>query len=615
MKFQPRIDSRLWAQFTSAGERDEYSRYWLTLQCTILANVIQGIVILAEPGKGAFSPSARWPEEGENPERLTEIAERVIEDKCGMLVELDQEKASQDKARSYGVAYPIYAGASFCGLVAIEVRAQSEEQLKYTMEQLQWGISWMEVMLRRERENDTEGVLKRLKASVDLLAEVLSRKDYMSACLSFVTELATCLTCDRVSLGNIKNKKIKIQAVSHSSRITDNMNLVRAIVKAMDEAVGQQKEIFYPGSKHDRQIIRDHETLARQHGSEYILTIPLYDEERYVNVITLERSKTIPFTDDDAMYCKSVASLILPVLRLMHEKEMPLPVKAAESFKDFIKKSIGPEYVGRKLFALLLIFIVLFLSIKEGDYRLSANTILEGAVKRVIVAPFEGYIKDASVRAGDRVEKDAKLCVLDDRELRLERLNWMSKKAQYEKQYQEAQAKHERAEAEIIRAQLDQASARLELTESQIERAILISPFKGIVISGDLSQRLGGAAVKGEILFEVAPLDEYRIILEVDERRIADVLTGQKGYMILSALPNEKMAFTVNKITPIATAKEGLNFFRVEAAPMVITERLRPGMEGIGKIYIDRRNLFSIWTRSMKEWLTIKLWEYFFWAE
>lgn len=612
IKFQPRIDNRLWSQFTSAVEREEYCLYWLTLQCAIIANVTQGIVILSDQAKENYSPAAKWPEKGANPERLTEIAERVIEDKCGMLVELDhEERARQDTVRSYGVAYPVFTGAIFCGLVALEVKAETEEELKYTLEQLQWGISWMEVMLRRERENDAGGLLKRLKASVDLMAEVVSRKDYMSACLSFVTELATCLMCDRVSLGHIKNKKIKIQAVSHSSRVSDNMNLVRAIIQAMDEAISQQKDVFYPGAGHERQIVRDHESLARQHGSEYILTIPFYDEERYVNVITLERSKTGPFTDDDSMYCKSVASLIQPVLRMMFERERPVLTKASDGFKCFIKKGMGTEYGGRKLFAILIVIMVIFFAVKDGDYRLPANTILEGAVKRMIVAPFEGYIKDAYVRAGDRVDKDAKLCMMDDRELRLERLNWMSKKAQYEKQYQEAQAMRERAEAEIFRAQIDQASARLELTESQIERANLVSPFNGIVISGDLSQRLGGAAVKGEILFEVAPLDEYRIILEVDERRIADVTTGQKGHMILSALPNEKIAFTVNKITPIAAAKEGLNFFRVEAAPEVITDRLRPGMEGIGKIYIDRRNLFSIWTRSMKEWLAVKFWEYF----
>ncbi len=611
MKFEPQIDRRLWDEFTGAEERDEYCRCWLTLQCSMLPNVVQGIIVLSDPGKDTFVPLAVWPEEGGKPEKLTDVAERVLEEKCGLLVELEHEAAdSGNNEPTYGIAYPILADGQFHGLAALEISAESEDHIKYTMDQLQWGTSWMEVMLWREKKKESTASFDRLKASVDLLAEVLSEETFTGASLSFVTELATCLECDRVSLGFVKNKKVKIQAVSHSSRIADSMNLIRCIVQAMEEAAAQGKEVFYPPSQDDNRIIRDHEVLFRQHGAAYILSIPCYEKDRYTGVITLERSKTGPFTDFDSMYCKSVASLILPVLELMRKKERSVIRQSWDGTREQVKKIIGPENTGKKLIVLLIICLAVFFYVKEGDYKISANTVLEGAVKRVTVSPFEGYIKDSYVKAGDYVEKDETMCVLDDREFRLERLNWISKIAQYQKQYQEAQARHKRAEAKIISAQLDQAAARLELTESQLERTVLRSPFKGLVLNGDLSQRLGGSVSKGEILFEVAPLDKYRIILEVDERRIADVSAGQKGQMILSALPNESVEFVIEKITPITKAEEGLNYFRVEAVPSGVPDRMRPGMEGIGKIYVDRRNLFSIWTRNMREWFKIKAWEY-----
>jgi hypothetical protein len=130
------------------------------------------------------------------------------------------------------------------------------------------------------------------------------------------------------------------------------------------------------------------------------------------------------------------------------------------------------------------------------------------------------------------------------------------------------------------------------------------------VLSGDLSQRLGGSAEKGEVLFEVAPLDAYRVILNVDERRIADIRTGQHGYMILSALPHDRFDFVIDRITPIAMAEEGLNYFRVEATPETVTERIRPGMTGIGKIYVERQKLIYIWTRDIREWLRMWIWSW-----
>jgi multidrug resistance efflux pump len=214
------------------------------------------------------------------------------------------------------------------------------------------------------------------------------------------------------------------------------------------------------------------------------------------------------------------------------------------------------------------------------------------------------------VRAGDMVEAETLLCILDDRDLRLERLNWVSKQSQFQRQRQEALAKHDRAKAEILKSQMDQALAELNLVEAQLQRTRITAPFRGVVISGDLSQRLGGSVGRGEILFEVAPLDVYRVILEVDERRIADVKVGQKGRMILSALPHEQFDFLVEKITPIATAKEGLNYFRVEAELARISERLRPGMEGIGKIDVDERKLIAIWTRDLREWVRLWLWSW-----
>ncbi|WP_321419870.1 efflux RND transporter periplasmic adaptor subunit [uncultured Desulfobacter sp.] len=611
MTFQPRIDSRLWNELTQADEREEYCRCWLAIQCSMLANVRRAIIVLSDPEKETFTPRAMWPEQGKNSGRLTEVAERVLEEQCGLLVELeDEEIGSGSNGPTYGMAYPIFTDGRFYGLVALEISANSEDHIKRTMDQLQWGASWMEVLLWREKNKESTAAFDRLKASVDMLADVLSEENLTGASLAFVTELATRLECDRISLGFVKNKRVKIQAVSHSSRIADNMNLIRRIAQAMEEAVTQGQVVFYPPRQNQNRIVRDHDALFRQHGAANILTIPCYDKDRYTGVITLERSKTEPFTDFDAIYGKSIASLILPVLEIMGKTERSILRRFWDGLRDQVKKIIGPENTGKKLIVLLMICLAVFFYTKEGDYKISAKTVLEGAVKRVTVSPFEGYIKGAYVKAGDFIKKDATMCVLDDREYRLERLNWISKTAQYQKQYQEALAKHERAEAKIIKAQLNQAAARLELAESQLERTIIRSPFEGLVLNGDLSQRLGGSVSKGEILFEVAPLDNYRIILEVDERRIADVSEGQKGQMILSALPNGDVNFIVEKITPITRAGDGLNYFRVEAKPSVVLDRMRPGMEGIGKIYVDRRNLFSIWTRNIREWFKIKFWEY-----
>jgi hypothetical protein len=58
----------------------------------------------------------------------------------------------------------------------------------------------------------------------------------------------------------------------------------------------------------------------------------------------------------------------------------------------------------------------------------------------------------------------------------------------------------------------------------------------------------------------------------------------------------------------VSTAREGRNFFRVEAVLGGAPGRLRPGLEGIGKIEVDRRRLLWIWTHQVVDWARLKLW-------
>ena len=221
-----------------------------------------------------------------------------------------------------------------------------------------------------------------------------------------------------------------------------------------------------------------------------------------------------------------------------------------------------------------------------------------------VSALVSGTVERLLVREGDRTEKGDLLAELDHEilDLRLKQAVSREKQARSQLELLKAGARSE---------DIEQAEARLSLVESKLERVRILAPFRGMVLSGDLTQQLGGAVTKGEVLFEIAPLDAYRVILEVDERRIADVRQGQQGRMILSALPNRQFDFVVRKITPIAMAKEGLNYFRVEAELLGASARLRPGMEGIGKIYVEEKRLIAIWTRDLVEWVKLWLWSWY----
>jgi multidrug resistance efflux pump len=202
------------------------------------------------------------------------------------------------------------------------------------------------------------------------------------------------------------------------------------------------------------------------------------------------------------------------------------------------------------------------------------------------------------------------LCHLDDRELTLDRVRWTTEAAQLAKQHQQALAEHDRAQIRILRARMDQAQARIALIEEQLARVAVKAPFDGVIMSGDLTQSLGAPVERGQVLFEVAPLGAYRVVAEVDERDIDDVTEGQQSELVLPSMPGRPIPFTISRVTPVSVAEEGRNHFRVEGEPGEGADRLRPGMEGVGKITVDRRRLIWVWTHDMIDWLRLKLWRW-----
>jgi multidrug resistance efflux pump len=379
----------------------------------------------------------------------------------------------------------------------------------------------------------------------------------------------------------------------------------------MDEAYDQGTAVVYPpASGTPFQITRAHEELVRQHGTGTVCSIPLPRDESLLGVLTLERPIDHPFTSAEIALCEAVAALAGPMLEAQRREDRWLIAKVAEALHTQLGRLFGPRYVGRKLVVLALLALGTFFATFQADYRVAATTVLEPEVRRAVLAPFDGYIADAPQRAGDLVRAGEVMCTLDDRDLKLERLKWRSQREQYAKQYQQALAQRNAALGQIITAQIAQAEAELALVEEHLERAQLRAPFESLVVSGDLSQSIGAPVERGKVLFEVAPLEAYRVILEVDEHDIAEAADGQEGHLVLSAFPNEPLPFTVTKLTPVSTAREGRNYFRVEARLAHTPARLRPGMEGIGKIAIDRRLLLWIWTHQAVDWLHLQLWSW-----
>jgi hypothetical protein len=609
------FDNTLWQQLTEADTDEEFCYSWLGLQSSIIGGVYSGVVVLGPSEKGYFDPVAFWPMGLRVRGSLTGITERVLKEKKGIVIktEADNSTVSPEKG-CFQVAFPVRGGGKLYGVAALEITSRPHDHLQSAMRRLQWGIAWLEKWVICKDSEKNSRVNERLTNALDLTVHTLQEDRFQAAATSFVTLLATRLGCDRVSIGFIKGKKIKVQALSHSAQFKKQMNLIRSIGAAMDESIDQQKALIYPvASEGDSgDILYAHDELARQQGHSTVCTIPFMDKEgNGYGALTLERSPDKPFNTGEVELCDSISALVAPILEEKRKNDRFLIRKIAESLRLQVEKLIGPGHMAVKLSSVVILVLIILFTFAKGEYRVTAKSTIEGKVQRAIVAPYDGYIYESHVRAGDSVKEGQVMSKLDDRDFRLEHLKWESQRYQYLRQYREAMAKGNRADMKILKEQVNQADAQLALLDEQLSRAKLLATFDGVVVSGDLSQSLGAPVERGQVLFEISPLHDYRVKLEVDEREISQIKVGQTGYIVLNALPKTRLPITVEKITPVSTAEEGVNYFNVEAGLGVVSERLRPGMEGFGKVCVERRRLIWISTHDIADW--VRLWAWSWW--
>jgi RND family efflux transporter MFP subunit len=565
---------------------------------------------LGAPDQGPYPINASWPGEKAVSE-LIGSAEQALKERVALIIQRKARDESRNAREWYEVAYPILITARLYGAVVLKVTPRPPAALEAVLQQLCWGMAWLEVMLHRRHAIESVIHNERLHSLLDTLATLVERDGFHAGATAFVTDLAGRLACERVSLGFRDGDRVRLEAISHSARFAQRANLSRAIEAAMDEVFDQETLVLFPpASAQSTQIIRCHQDLARHQGSSSICSVPLGRDGEIYGVLTFERLADYPFDSAAVEFCEAIAALAGPILELKMRDEHPLTRRATETLGKRIDLLIGPGHIAAKLAGVLITALVIFFSVVKGPYRVSAKTFIEAQSQRVAVAPFNGYIAAARVRPGDLVRAGEILATLDNRDLKLEQLKWSSQKEQYSKQYSVAMAERNAAHVKIAAAQVAQAEAELALVEDQLARTHLRAPIEGVVISGDLSQSIGAPAERGQVLFEVAPLDAYRVVLQVDEREAAEIAVGQRGKIALSAFPSRPFSFVVRKITPVSAAREGRNYFRVEAALDQAPAQLRPGMEGVGKIEVAQRRLIWIWTHRALDWLRLFVWSW-----
>lgn len=608
----PPSEEASWQAFLSAKSADEYCHAWLALICQGGVHIESAAILVENTEGNAFVPLAVWPKATLEFGRLGSVVEQVLRERRGIV-----QPGKVENRQITHVGYPVFAGDRLAAVIALETICPDAE-IQRLLRFIHWGSAWLaNLLVGRELEISAKG-RDRISGILDIIAIALRHKKFQQSLFDVANELRPRFGCDRVAIGLADHAHVKVAALSEAATFEKNTPLVKAYAAAMEEAYDEGALITETLSKaatadQDAQAEPPklkHLALLEVSGATHVLSVPINQGAECVGILIIEKSGEQGFETSDLEWLDAFAALLAPVIIQRRAAERTSIKRLREECRGFLEKLLGTGHLVLKTASTASFLTLAVLLLVHIDYRVPAKTVIEGEIQRVAAAPFEGFIAASHVRAGDTVRHGQLLAQLDDRELRIEQARWSSERDQYENKLREAMATHDLTAVQVAGAQLKQAEAQLALVTEKIERARLVAPYDGLVVSGDLSQQIGSPVELGKKLFEIAPLTSYRVILQVDEREIRHIQVGQKGRLVMTGIAGDPIPLTVAKVTPVATAQEGKNFFRVEAALNEATPRLRPGMEGVGKIEVGSHSLWWILTHSFTDWVRLALWEW-----
>lgn len=475
--------------------------------------------------------------------------------------------------------------------------------------------------MRRKLEN----VAVQAKTHQDVLqfsSSFATAEGFTAAAMGLCNELATRTGAARVSIGWKRLRNIRLKAMSHTENFDRKQELSVQIEKVMDECADQESPVHYEADgTGSENITRMAQQLSRTEGGSTILSLPMRRGGDVKGVVTLEFHPGTKLNPAALNGLVVAAELLSPQLHDRYENDRWLITKAGLSTLKVGKAVAGPKHRLAVLLTLLGLGLVAFVTFYKPVYSVTAPFTFVSMDKRSVCAPYDGTLQEVMVRPGDMVKAGDVLA-----KLKTDELEYQALAKEREAEGKEREAAKLRGEGKIAEAMAsskmsESARAAAALYRLKIEQGTIKAPIDGEVFRGDLREKQGSNVKLGDELFQIGSNDPAKLEAEilVHERDIQEVQTAQKkmmddgvervvGKLATTALPTDKVDFTVRRIVSLSEPKENKNVFKVYATPTSHSSAWMQGNTGEVKIEIEPRPLIWQWTHRFVDWAKMKAW-------
>ena len=462
----------------------------------------------------------------------------------------------------------------------------------------------------RRREMRVGEQVISLSEVLDLGVDLGKSTTFSSASLRLCHRVAAVIGAARVSLGWLENGSLQLKATSHGGRITASMQETESLLRVMEEAADQNNEIAYPSIEGSQAINHEHKLFTQSHQGCAVLSIPFRNVLKHdvVGVLMLERAaEDGGWRAVELEQLRLAVDLVAPRLSDLYAVSGWWGLRAWRFIRLWASNLIGIEHTGWKLAGLTFIATVMALALIQVEHKVKAPFLLKTDAAALAAAPFPGFIDDVYYHLGDEVKAGQVLLTLDRRELLLDEANGLAGRDKFDREARAYEAQGKLAESLIAKADQRQNEAKLNIVRHRLSKTEVKAPFDGVVVEGDMRERLASPVHLGESLFKIVQLRDLLGQLQVDERDIGYLHQGQVGELAFASRPYEKFQVKLERFEPVAEVRQEGNIFVLRVQILSGSEDWwRPGMSGICKLNTGKRSL--LWVLMHRTVETLRLW-------
>jgi len=515
------------------------------------------------------------------------------------------------------ICVPVSAG-DLAGMVTLIEHTEDAQRRATETAVAQLVATQLDRWTERQRLSEMADQLARSAAIVELVQRVASVDKVKSACFTIAAALKDHLRCERVIIG-LKRRgcSCRIVAVSGVAEVDPHSDESRRMKAAIDECLVRNELSAWPPLPGDNRTdcqsvpqetipqkaglhqLLAHRQLARRDTSVVGVPLKTLDGESIGALIIVGR-REMAAVPQVAHFANSLGEPLGAALSSVQRAE-------GSRLQRFGRAVLARQHAMKRWIAAALVMAVAGVMMIPLPYKVACRSVIEPVERRFCVAPHDGLLESTLTEPGEVIQRGQLLARMDGREVRWELAGITADIERAGKKRDTYMANHATPDALLAELEMKRLDSRSKLLGYREGNLDITSPIEGIVLSGSLDRREHYPVTKGQVLYEIAPLDSLRVELGVPADDVTRVRPGMEVDLTFDGLGGEVFEGLLSKIRPRSEVRDEENVFIAEVVIDNANQRLRPGMMGRAKIVSERHTAGWIlfhrpWEKAQTIW-------------